>query len=138
MRTYKLLLRTVGIQLYVEADTLEELFKGALNGFADIVKKGSCDIKIETKSKVIKINSFDFTSLLVDFLSEVLQYSLEEGTIYCRVKILKIENKTLEAEIYGRIAEGGFDENIKGIKCSEAEIKKNEKGNWEVTILFDI
>ncbi len=128
---------TEGIQLYVEADTREEIFKGALNGLADIMKKGSCDIKIETKSKVIKIDSFDFTSLLVDFLSEVLQYSLEEGAIYYRVKILKIENKTLEAEIYGREADG-FDKDIKTVICHESEIKKNENGNWEVTIVFDI
>lgn len=137
MRKYELLPHTADTRLYVEADTLEELFKGALNGLADIMKKGSCDIKVETKSKVIKIDSLDLTSLLIDFLSEVLQYSQEEGSVYCRVKILKIENNSLEAEIYGREADG-FDEDVKAVTYHEAEIKKNERGNWEVVIVFDI
>lgn len=137
MRTYELLPHTADVWLYVEADTLEELFRGALNGLADIMKKGFCDIKVETKSKIIKIDSLDFTSLLVDFLSEVLQYSREEGIIYCRMKILKLENKVLEAEIYGREAER-FDKDVKAVTYHEAEIEKNEKGNWEVVIVFDV
>lgn len=137
MRTYKLLPHTADTRLYVEADSLEELFKGALAGMADIIKKGACEVKIETLSRMIRIDSLDQTSLLVDFLSEVLQYSQEEKAVYCRVKILKLEDKVLEAEIYGREAEG-FDEDIKAVTYHEAEVKKNEKGNWEVTIVFDI
>lgn len=137
MRNYKLLPHTADVRLYVEADSLEELFKGALAGMADIIKKGSCAVKVETMAKMIKIDSLDPTSLLVDFLSEVLRYSQEEKAIYCRVKILKLENNVLEAEIYGREADG-FDEDVKAVTYHEAEIKKNEKGNWETVIIFDI
>ena len=137
MRNYKLLPHTADARLYVEADSLEELFKGALNGLADLMKEGSCAIKVETKSKVMKIESLDTTSLLVDFLSEVLEYSYEEEIIYCRVKILKLENNSLDAEIYGRDAEG-FDKDVKAVTYHEAQVKKNEKGNWEVAIVFDI
>jgi SHS2 domain-containing protein len=137
MRTYKLLPNDPRINLSVEADSLEELFKGALNGLADTMKKGSCDIKVETKSKVLNIDSLDLTSLVVDFLSEVLQYSKEEGAIYCRVKILKIDNSSLEAEIYGREAEG-FDKIVKAVTSAETEVKKNEKGNWETSVTLSI
>ncbi len=137
MRNYKLLPHTADVRLYVEADSLEELFKGALNGMADIIKKGSGAVKVETMAKMIKIDSLDSTSLLIDFLSEVLQYSQEEKAVYCRMKILKLENNTLEAEIYGREADG-FDEDVKAVTYHEAEIKKNEKGNWETIIIFDI
>lgn len=137
MRNYKLLPHTADVRLYVEADTPEELFKGALNGMAEILKKGFCAEKIETASKMLNIESIDQTSLLIDFLSEALQYSHEEKIIYCRVKIIKLEEKSLEAEIFGRGADG-FDEDIKAVTYHEAEIRKNEKGNWEVTIVFDI
>lgn len=138
MRTYELLPREAGVRLYVEAGTLEELFKGTLNGLADAQKKGSCEIKVETLSKIMKIESLDQTTLLVDFLSDVINYSREEKAIYCRVKILKLEEKTMEAEIYGRVVETGFNTEIKAVKCDGGEIRKNEKGNWEVTVAFNI
>lgn len=137
MRHYKLLPHTADMRLYVEADTLSELFKGALNGMCDILKKDASSLKIETKSKNIEINSLDITSVLIDFLSEVLQYIQEERSIYCRVKILSLSKTNLKAEIFGRKTEN-FDRDIKAVTYHEAEVKKNEKGNWEVTIVFDV
>jgi SHS2 domain-containing protein len=137
MRSYKLLPHTADTRLYVEADTMEELFKGALGGIAEIIKNGIVAKKVETKSKMVKIDSLDQTSLLIDFLSEVLQYIYEEKVVYFRTKILKLGEKEMEAEIFGR-EEEGFDEDIKAVTYHEAEIKKNEKGYWEVTIVFDV
>ena len=137
MRNYKLLPHTADIRLYVEADTLEELFKGALNGMCDIIKKDASSVKVETESKMIEIEALDITSVLIDFLSEVLEFCQEEGNIYCRTKILTLNDTSIKAEIFGREAEG-FDRDVKAVTYHNAEIKKNEKGNFEVTIVFDI
>jgi SHS2 domain-containing protein len=137
MRTYKLLPHTADTRLNVEADSIEELFRGAMEGMTNIIKKNACESKVETERRTLEIKSVDQTSLLIDFLSEILSYSHEEGNIYCRVKFLKLSEKELTADIFGRDAEG-FDEDIKAVTYHEAEIKKNEKGNWEVTIVFDI
>jgi SHS2 domain-containing protein len=137
MKSYKHLPHTADTRLYVEADSIEELFRGALKGMTDIIKKNACGSKVETERRTIEVKSVDQTSLLIDFLSEILSYSHEEGNIYCRVKFLKLSEKKLTADIFGRSADG-FDEDIKAVTYHEAEIKKNGKGNWEVTIVFDI
>ena len=137
MRFYKLLPHTADTRLWVEADSVEELFRGAMKGMADIIKKGACESKIETERRTIKIKSSDQTELLIDFLSEVLTLSQEEGLVFCRVKFLKLTEKELIADIFGRDADG-FDEDIKAVTYHEAEIKKNEKENWETVIVFDI
>lgn len=137
MKNFQFLPHTADIRLQIEGSTLKELFEAGIQGMAEVIKKGSCSSRFESKSKKIDVASVDLTSLLIDFLSEVLTYSQEEGVVYCRVKFLKIKDKELQAEVYGR-AIGNFDEDIKAVTYHEAEIKKNGRGNWEVVIVFDI
>ncbi len=137
MKSYKLLPHTADTRLWVEADSIEELFRGAMKGMTNIIKKGACDSKVETERRTIEVKSADQTALLIDFLSEVLTSSQEEGLVFCRVKFMKFSENELVADIFGRKA-GGFDEDIKAVTYHEAEIKKNEKGNWETIIVFDI
>jgi SHS2 domain-containing protein len=134
MRTYKFLTNGSSVNLYVEADTLEELFKGSLNGMCDLIEENASQVKVETLSKMIKVESMDVSALLIDFLSDVFEYCQEEKALYTRVKILRIDDKSLEGEIFGRVAEGGFNPGISGVMSCEKNIRKNEKGNWEVTV----
>ncbi len=151
MKIYKLLPHTADVRLYVEADTMPELFQAAVEGMAQILSRLG-GIKSETKNQKLKIKnkdrkteiaksinltSPDTTSLLIDFLSEALTYSQEEKAVFRKADIKKLTDTSIEAEIFGeRVDE--FDEDIKAVTYHEAEIKKNEKGNWEVVIVFDI
>lgn len=137
MRKYEFLPEAKEISLKIEGDTPEEFFKAALAGMSEVIKKDFCGVRIETESKMLRIASLDFAALLVDFLSEVHQYAIEEGVVYCRVKLLKIESNLLEAEIYGRGAKG-LDGKIKSIRIQDPEIQKNAAGNWETTIILEV
>lgn len=141
MRTHSFLPHVADVRLKIEANNLEELFTAALEGMANLIKSKSCLIgkeKIaENFKEKIEISSIDITALLIDFLSEVLTYSQVNKAVYCKVKFEKLENNFLNATIFGEKIES-FDEDIKAVTYHEAEIKKNEKGNLETIIIFDI
>lgn len=141
MKLHKLLSHTADIRLQIEGTTLEELFESALEGMASIIKKSKSKNQSEFQSqeiiKKINIRSQDNTSLLIDFLSEALTYSQEERAVFRKIIFEDIDDKLLEAEIYGETV-NDFDEDVKAVTYHEAEIKKNKKGNYETVIIFDV
>ncbi|MCX6765661.1 MAG: archease [Candidatus Moranbacteria bacterium] len=149
MKSYKLLPHTADTRLYVESDTLAGLFEAALEGMSNIIKSSPPKAgpplaeKIKNRDnkpeivKGINLTAPDTTSLLIDFLSEVLTYSQEEKAVFRKADIEKLTDTGLETNVYGKKVDG-FDEDIKAVTYHEAEIKKNEKGNYETVIIFDI
>lgn len=135
MKHYQMLGHTADIRLKIEASTLEELFSVALEGMNAIIKKES--VSDGGSKKMIEIKSVDATALLIDFLNEVLYQSHSSGELYIRVDFLEFSDTVLKAEIYGNKVKE-FDEDIKAVTYHEAEIIKNEKGDYETIIVFDI
>lgn len=140
MKKYQFLSHTADVRLKIEADNLEELFSIALEAMGNLIKKDSCSIESEQKefSESIEISSIDATSLLIDFLSEVLAYTQENKIIYCYIKFEKLTDNFLKAKIFGDKKVDKFDEDIKAVTYHEAEIKKNKDNNFETIIIFDI
>lgn len=138
MKTIILLSHTADVRIKVEADTLPELFEGALIGMNNILKEDFCDKKKAfTITKPIRIKSMDLTSLLIDFLSEALTLSYTSKNLFCKMKIKTLNEFHLEAEIIGAIAKS-FDEDIKAVTYHEADVHKRNDGKWETIIIFDI
>lgn len=136
MRTHEILSHTADVRLKAEGSSREELFRAALEGMADI--QNARITKHESRiRKDIKIQASDQTALLIDFLSEALTQSQIEKAVFDEVVFSKLTSGELEAEISGERAEG-FEEDIKAVTYHGAEIKKNDKDNYEVTVLFDI
>jgi SHS2 domain-containing protein len=79
----------------------------------------------------------DTTCLLVDYLSDVLTLSYTEKAVFCAVNFHKLEETSLSARIYGRAVEG-FDEEIKAVTYHGANVRQNQKKQWETCIIFDI
>ena len=142
MRSFEFIGHIADARMKIEGDTLEELFTAGMEGMFDFAKRGFClasrDYPI---SENIKISSPDTTALLIDFLSALLTLSHEKKAVFCSVKFLNLETKEqtarLEAEVFGAQVDS-FDEDIKAVTYHEAEIRKNEKGNFETNIVFDI
>jgi len=142
MEKYKILEHPADVRVQAFGKTKEELFLNAMIGMKDVLKS-----KVQSpKSKVarrIKIKSLDLNSLLVDFLSEGLYLSQVNKEVYNDVRFKKLSSSTssgqtiLEAELFGNKVES-FGEDIKGVTYHGLEIKKNKKGLYEATILFDI
>lgn len=137
MQNYKLLPHTGDVAIEVEADSLEELFYGALLGMNDIIKKGICDHEMHiNQTQDIEIASHDATTLLIDFLNEVLFHANERKTVFCHADFQVLDHQFLRVEIRGEKIDH-FDEEIKAVTYHGAQIMQ-KAGKYEVKILFDI
>lgn len=138
MKTIEYLPHIADLRLRIEADTLEELFEAGLKGMSTILKKDFCNSMTEFNiERQVNIDSNDITSLLVDFLSEALTKSYVEHALFCELSVVKLTDQTLIATIRGTRVDS-FDEDIKAITYHEADVKKNQNGNWETLLIFDI
>ncbi|MFC1894441.1 archease [Candidatus Dependentiae bacterium] len=140
MKSYEFLPHIADIRLKIKGDCLEDLFTVAMQGMGNLIKSGACPFKEEDNELLkekIEISSIDSTSLLIDFLSEILTHSQIDKSVYCKVKFSKINNNFVSATIFGKKVEI-FDEDIKAVTYHEAEIKKDEKGIFSTIIIFDI
>jgi len=137
MQNFKILPHPADVAIEVESDTLQELFYGALLGMNEIIKKGICEHEMHiNQTREIEISSHDATSLLIDFLNEVLFHSNERKAVFCHLDIQTMDNQFLRAELRGEKIDH-FDEEIKAATYHGAQImKKGDK--FEVQILFDI
>ena len=140
MIRYELIPHTADIRLKVSGATKEELFTAALQGMASIIKKDMQANKITETNEIkkeIKIKLPDLTSLLIDFLSEVLTACHTQKTVFCSVAFLKLNENELHAIIKGAKVDA-FDEDIKAVTYHEADVRKNASGDLETVIVFDI
>ena len=134
---YKILEHTADIRIRLSAKTLEELFQTALEVMAEILFPGILKTKTNIRNKeIITIEAPDSTTLLIDFLNDVLSHSYINKAVYFKVKFTKLSQTSLTAEVKGIFVEE-FKEDIKAATFHEAEIKKT-KGLYETNLIFDI
>lgn len=135
---YQFIEHTADIRMKVWGSDLKELFKDATLGMMEFLGGKNPKTSGEVR-RLINISSIDQTSLLIDFLNEVLANAQIYKEVYNDVvfNILSLENNLLEAELKGGEVEK-FSKDIKAITYHEANILKNEKGEFETIIIFDI
>lgn len=135
---YKIVEHTADLRMKVTGKSLEELFKSALQAMAEIIrpdfKKLSQD---KIKKRKISLAANDSTVLLINFLNEVLTQSNVNKEVYPNVAFTELIETRLMAEVRG-VPVSEFYEDIKAVTFHEADVKKNERGEWETNILFDI
>jgi SHS2 domain-containing protein len=136
MKRFQVLPHTADSRLLVQADTLPELFKAALEGMNQILKKGFSLSAAPVKEK-LSLSAADSTGLLIDFLSQVLSLSLLKQAVFNQVDFKQISETALTAELTGSPV-GRFDKEIKAVTYHEAAVTKNAEGLWETKIVFDI
>jgi len=119
----------------VRARTLAELFREAAEGMFEFL---NAKIKMQNaKLRKISISSQDETSLLIDFLNELLAFAQIHKEAYDVFKFTTFTPTSLQAEVEGMQLEE-FSEDIKAVTYHEAEVRQNEKGEWETIVIFDI
>lgn len=136
MRSFQILPHTADIRLKVEADKLKELFLAASEGMNQILKKDFSPTT-PTVQETITLSAIDTTSLLIDFLSQLLTLSYADQTIFSQAEFTQLEPTSLRANLWGTKVEK-FTEDIKAVTYHEANVVKNKKGNFETLIVFDI
>lgn len=138
MKRCRILPHTADVRLFVEGDSLQELFTAALEGVTSVLKKGGCKNR---ESFIIKdkltLSAPDATTLLVDFLSEVVSRSYANRALYCTVLFYDLTPVSLSAYLAG-VPVKKFDEDIKAVTYHEANVIKNSKGLYKTSIVLDI
>jgi len=134
--TYKMLEHTADVRIFVQGDSLEELFLDAVYGMMEILKP-RFDNQKQVTQRAITLEAADITALLIDFLNEVLLASQINKEAYDEVIFKTLSLRSLEAILRG-VAVRSFDEDIKAVTYHEAEIRRTEHGKWETMIIFDI
>ena len=129
---------TADIQIRIDADTLEELFEGALEGMNSILKSDiPSENAVENDRFEVSLTASDTTCLLIDFLSEILTESHEKNKIYSGLKILELNPSFIKALVYGKPVKL-FDEDVKAVTYHMAKVEKRPDGKWQTSIVFDI
>lgn len=138
MQTIEFQSHTADIRMKIVSDSLPDLLLTGLSGMNRLLKKDPFHNNGEqVLFRTLKINSVDTTTLLVDFLSEVLTLSHVEKAIFDEVDFTHISDHELSAIIKGSKT-NHFDEDIKAVTYHEANVQKNDDGQWKTTIIFDI
>ena len=133
---YEILEHTADVRMLVQGDSLEDLFSEALYGMMEILEPKVDDQK-KGIERVIAIEATDTTTLLIDFLNEVLLSTQIHKEAYNKMIFKELSQHSLEAILSG-IAVQSFGEDIKAVTYHEAEVKRTEDGTWETMIVFDI
>lgn len=138
MNAYSIFPHVADVRLQVRGESYEQLFAVSLEGMNRILNK---DYKRYMDGKLIEkeisVASYDRTSLLIDFLSEVLTLSHIHKAIFHTIEFSKISENFIHAHLLGAKIDK-FEEDIKAVTYHEAEIKQNNKGQYEAAIVFDV
>lgn len=138
MKSFSILSHTADVRLKVEGTTLEELFESSLEGMNKIISQKNYPDDLESSFwETIAVTSSDVTTLLIDFLSQVLTKTHIHCAVFFKMEFRQLTENYLEADIYG-IKIDSFGEDIKAVTYHEAEVQRNKKGNYETVIVFDI
>jgi SHS2 domain-containing protein len=136
MYRYQILDHPADIKLKIEADTLEDLFKGSAIALSEIlVQEEDIDYRIKIEEK-ISLSSYDLNALLVDFLSEILAISDIKNAVFKEIFIEKLLDNEISAIIKGYPVKR-FNKEIKAVTYHQLEIKKVDD-LYQAIILFDI
>ncbi|MGB9743417.1 MAG: archease [Minisyncoccales bacterium] len=136
MADYKILEHKADLKIQVWGKTKEELFQNALTGMVKSAQYGFISDSPLLR-KEIKISSFDITSLLVDFLTEILFLCETEKIVYYKIKFKNLTDQKLEGILIGqKLKQVGVQ--IKAVTYHDLIINQDKNGLWQAIILFDI
>ncbi len=145
-KEYELVPHTADLKMYAYGVTFEELFSNALKGMFSSIKPKSAQITYKgdevivnkyTAEHQVVTRSMDRETLLVDFLSDCLYLSDIHNEAYFDARFKVLDEKELDATIYGVAIEGFEVVEIKAVTYHDLQFEQIE-GIWRATIVFDI
>ncbi|RPI15009.1 MAG: archease [Ignavibacteriae bacterium] len=137
MREFEVLPHIADIRLKVKAGSVEELFQAAVEGMNSIIRGDRNINEKSTAYEVIIIDSVDTSILLIDLLSEILTLTHSRKNLYYISEINKLTDKHINCSLFGYEIDG-FDEDIKAVTYTEANIIRTPNNIFETIIVFDI
>ena len=102
MYSIEYLSHTADVRIELEATTLEELFRAGATSISEMLKPGFCKkTNVHPVCHSIVTYSIDATTLLIDFLSELLTLSYTEGAIFCEIIFEKLNERNAVVSVKG-------------------------------------
>ncbi len=145
-KKFEVLEHATDAKLKIFGSSPEELFKNAVYAMSHIQKPeiaeqstvGKLIVRIRGRqvSEDFSIESMDYNTLLVDFLSEVLSRSDAHNVVFFDVRFKEFSELKVEGRVYG-VKVDDFSKNIKAVTYHEVDVKEIEPGKWESQLVFD-
>lgn len=146
-KKFEVLERAADLRLKVFGSSPKELFRNALYSLGytqkpEIVGQSAVGAFIRRLrgrrvTEDFLIESMDYNTLLVDFLSDVLSRSDSQNAVFFDVKFTAFSENKIEGRIYG-VKVDDFSKNVKAVAYHEVDIKEIEPGKWESLLVLDI
>ena len=134
---HRIIDRTAGnIRIHVEAKTPEELFTEAVRGLMDLMRP-EADPGVAVAERELIIHAPDQTSLIVDFLKELLADSYSRKEAVQDVTIRHLSGDCIEADVR-TVPAISFGEELKGVSYREVNVHQREDGMWETLLIIDV
>jgi SHS2 domain-containing protein len=124
------------IRIRLEANSIRDLyFEGMKSLYKVLQPKGRKGKSIFDKS--IRLTGSDNTILFINFLNEVLAYSLINRCVYNNILSFRHHDNSLLIHISGYKIDS-FQKDIKAVTYHEAEIIHTERGRFGTRVILDI
>ncbi len=137
MGFYEYLPHTADVRIRAIGSDLPDLFDSALKGLCGVLYSEPFNNDSNMFTSKINLKSIDSSALIIDFLSEALSLMYNNKAVMPQLKISKLENNQIIAELCGFHVDG-FSEDIKAVTYHAAEIITNNDNQLEVIITLDI
>ena len=146
-KKFEILEEGASIRLKVFGSSPKELFQNALYAMAHVQKPEILEqsavgrligvVRRRSVTGDFAIESMDYSTLLVDFLDNILSRSENHNAVFFKTKFKEFSELKAEGRIYG-VKVADFSKNIKAIAFHEVEVKETGPGKWECLLVFDI
>ena len=133
--SHEFLEHTADVRLRVTGPTVEALYSEALAGLMELLRPGPATGP--ALCRPVSLTAADPTALLVDFLGRVLLEAHTRRERYDGVRVRKLTERSVEAELTGTPV-AGFEDDVKAVTYHEAEVRRTADGQWETVIVLDV
>lgn len=129
---------TADTGIEVEADSLEELFRGAADGMLSLIVSPGSVSPLTVRS--ITLEAGDLEELMFLWLNEILFIVDSEGLMLSNTLVERVEELRLEGSVAGERfnpAKHSVESEIKAATYHQLEVGRSG-GGWVARIIFDV
>ncbi len=133
-KNFEFLEHMADIKCKFRGETLDVLFENLIRALSEYM---SPDKKVASKKvKTIQVQGTDMSSLMYNFIDEIIYLLDTEGFLVAKGKVT-LRGNNLQADLSGDDAKGYTVKQIKAATYAEMDIKKLSQG-WEAQVVVDV
>lgn len=137
MQNFEFSEHTADVRILLKGSGITELFSAGLSSINKVLYDDLVPAETDTPIH-FEISSCDLTALLVDFLNHCLSLSYINNAVFSIIYLeINEEEFSLKASVSG-MKVPNFNEDIKAVTYTEAEISKEKDNNYQCQIILDL